>query len=111
MSIIVSSTMEKGASTTLNAWKKVFQGGEHGTRCEAAIRAYAGNNASYPIWVAIRSRGGSAPSSPAVESDAMYAIYPGDTLNIGSGGEYRVDIYIATSNGSVQTYSAWESVP
>lgn len=102
--------MEKGASTTLNAWKKLFQGGEHGTRVECAIKAYAGNNASFPIWVAIRPRGAAAPSSPAVESDVMYSIFPGDTLNVGSGGEWRADVYVATSNGSVQTYNAWESV-
>ena len=107
MSVLYVPSMEKGASTTVNVWKKLFQSSPHGSRSGSSIAAYAGNTAT--LWICVRPQGGT-PSNPPVESDKMYPVYAGDTLNLGSLGDYVSDVYIGTADGSVQTYNAWEVI-
>jgi hypothetical protein len=108
MSTFINGTAEKGASTTLNVWKKLFQSGEHGYRSGVAIHAYSTNGAN--LVVCTRPRGATAPTDPPAESDRIYTIYAGDTLNLGTDGDKWNDIYIGTTDGTVQTYNATETV-
>jgi hypothetical protein len=108
MSVTIATTAERNASTTLNAWKKLFQGGEHGYRSGVAVHAYSTNSAN--LVLCTKPRGATAPSDPPAESDRMYTVSTGDTFNLGPDGDRWNDVYLGSVDGTVQTYNALETV-
>lgn len=106
MPVPVQATIEN-STTNATAWKKLFQGGEHGSRNGANVRAYSGGS---ELWLAIVPRGSAAPTA-LDETVVSVRVSAGDTYALGTFGDSRNDIYIADSSfaGGI-SYRAWEVV-
>jgi hypothetical protein len=108
----ITTTQERGASTAVNAWKKLFSGASSPSRSLATVKAYSTNPAD--LWITMVPSGSTAPAEPVDVNDESvvdYRVSPGDTLALSDGvASYRSDIYIREP-GALSTckYNAWES--